>query len=163
MILLLVIGVLVVALLTFLLVTPIIIEVDSELDRPLRLIWRGIGMFSVFVEGDRFWGEFRAFGFHRQFPFKGRPKQKAERPTKKQKRSRFTMRMAINLIRSFRIRELVWHLDTGDFVLNARLFAVAALLSRPHIGIFINFTSSNSLRVTVTNRLISLIWAYVRK
>lgn len=144
-------------LLTFLLVTPIILEVDTDSEQPIRVVLRGVFRFAVIVVGDEFMGEVSVFGIRKRFKFKASTKKKEGRKTK------FTLRKGMQLLRTFQLRLLDWELDTGDYSLNARLYALTWIVARPNVRIRLNFIGCNRLRLVVVNRLISLGWAFLRK
>jgi hypothetical protein len=169
MLILLIIFLVLLVLLTFLLVTPLVLEIDSESSRPLNLRWWGVAGFSVVLEEEEFAGELRIFGFKRRISFTGRKRKKAKakvakpHPEKPKRKRRFTLRMVRNLLGSFKVRQLEWELDTGNFVLNGQLYSVLWMFQRPHMQVSINFLGRNRLKLVVDNRLIRLAWAFLKR
>lgn len=73
------------------------------------------------------------------------------------------LRMARNILRSFRIKRfhLVW--DSDDFIWNARLYPIAWQINRRIAGrLEINFQGRRELALTAENRLARLIWAVLK-
>jgi uncharacterized spore protein YtfJ len=97
MIVLLIILMVFLALLTFLLVTPILLEIDTDSERPLVLTWRGILRLSLVMDADKFCGEVKILGFKKEFQFKSRGKKHA----KKKRNSKLTFHKVLNVLRSF--------------------------------------------------------------
>lgn len=67
----------------------------------------------------------------------------------------------IRIVKSFKIKRMFLNIDTGDYVLNAKLYPIFALLNH-HIGEFsINFEGKNQIVLHIRNRPINLIKAFI--
>jgi hypothetical protein len=159
MMVLLVILMVFLVLLTFLLVTPILLEIDTDSTRPLILRWRGILCLALVMDADKFCGEVKILGFKKEFQFKNRQKKQA----RTKRKSRLTLHKVMNVLRSFQVKNMDWELDTGNYVLNAQLYSVTWILERPRVQIHLNFLGHNRLRMVIGNRLIRLVWAFIKK
>lgn len=81
---------------------------------------------------------------------------------KKDRRSLGIKKM-IRLLRTFTIKKMVINLDTGDDVLNAKLYPIFGFLNY-HIGTFnINFEGRNRLVLQMQNRPIYIIKSFINK
>ena len=103
---------------------------------------------------DFYWGP---ADFHKAPPQKPGGRQKAKR----RKGPKITPEKALRLIRSFRVRYFRWDLDTGNPVLNARLYPAFYLLDRTLGGFGINFQDHNRLALRVVNRPLRILRAFV--
>lgn len=65
------------------------------------------------------------------------------------------------IIRSFRIKVFRLELDTGDILLNARLYPVGALYNHPPGNIQINFQNRNHIDLKVFNRPVYALKAII--
>ncbi len=85
--------------------------------------------------------------------------------TKKVRNSRkvkkFNISLVRRLLRSFKVRRFRMEIDTGDPVLNARLYPLFFLLDRQAGDIRLNFVNRNHLLLQLTNRPIRLLNAFI--
>ena len=157
---------LVVLLIGFLLWTPIIIRIDTETS-DYYVQWRGLA--KARIEGDeqeiiriKLNVLFLNFNF---FPLKrlGKKKKKKEYSEEKKKK-KFNPKnghIALNVMRSFEIKKFLLHLDTGDYVLNAKLYPVFFFLDRFYGDFAINFNNKNRLALHVQNRPIFILKSFI--
>jgi hypothetical protein len=157
---------LVVALLAYLLWMPIELRVDSA--RGLAYLRLGIlakaslepepeqGIRLHLRAGfmDFYWGP---ADFRKAAPKKTGARQKPKR----RKGPKITPEKALRLIRSFRVRYFRCDLDTGNPVLNARLYPAFYLLDRTLGGFGINFQDHNRLALRVENRPLRILRAFI--
>ena len=94
--------------------------------------------------------------------------KKPEKPETKNKtrfshlgESSFSPSKIRRLLRTFRIREFHWELDTGSPVLNAKLFPVFFLSDYRWGGTDLNFEGRNSLALRIENRPIRILTAWI--
>lgn len=70
-------------------------------------------------------------------------------------------RKMLRLVRTFKVQKLRLDMDTGDYVVNAKLYPVFMLLNR-HVGSFhINFQDRNRLVMDVRNTPYRLIKSFI--
>lgn len=158
-------------LLMWLLWAPLRLVIDTE-QAVFRLEWRSIGCVAWLPEQALDLLEVRVLFFRRRLQLgeTGRPKpekrQEKKRPTPKRKGKSLSpkrlMRLAINVLRSFRVRRfhLIW--DTDDFVRNAWFFPPAAWVSARGWPVQINFQGRRELALIVENRLARVVWAVLK-
>lgn len=88
-----------------------------------------------------------------------KPKKIEDKPAKKKRR--MSGRTMLRLVRSFKVQKLRLDMDTGDYVVNAKLYPVFMLLDR-HVGRFhINFQDRNRLVMDVRNTPYRLIKSFI--
>jgi hypothetical protein len=163
MVVLLVILLLLLALVLWLLWAPLQLEIDSR--QPVaRLRWISIGRAAVWYE-EEWWLSFRVFFFQKTLrlaSIKAKPKKRpAKRMKKPKRRGRMTLQKMIRLLRSFRVQEWKWALDTGDYPLNARLYPLN-FTNRLRNHLLVNFNNENYLYVSIWNRPWRMLWAFLR-
>ena len=84
------------------------------------------------------------------------------KPKKREKKpSRFNFQLLWRLLKTFQVKRFLWKLDTGDCVLNARLYPAFALMDYYVGGFQINFEGSNRLLLEVHNRPIHIITSFI--
>jgi len=104
--------------------------------------------------------KFQLFFYHfYYYPFK-----KARAPIFNKKIGNFNIKSskwAKNLIKSFKIKELQLNIDTGDFILNAKLFPLIAILNTTYGDYTINFKGKNYLVFKVQSRPAYIITSFI--
>lgn len=78
---------------------------------------------------------------------------------RKKKGLKISPQKALKLLRTFRVRHFSWDLDTGNPVLNARLFPAFYLLDQTLGGFRINFKDHNRLALRIVNRPVRMLRA----
>lgn len=106
------------------------------------------------------------FWKHQWSLFELRSKQKTTREKKKPRSSRWDKRTFSpakirRLIQSFRVEEFRWELDTGDPVLNAKLYPAFFLSGYRWGATEVNFEGRNSLVLHIVNRPIRMVTAWI--
>jgi len=92
---------------------------------------------------------------------KKKKKKKPDSPKKKKSRKTMSMRRMLRVIRTFRIKKFKLDLDTGDSMLNAKLYPLSALLNFYYGNIGINFEGRNELALIMQNRPIRIIKSFI--
>lgn len=88
-------------------------------------------------------------------------KKKKQREVVKKKRKGLSLKKGLRLLRSFKVKRLLVELDTGNFITNAKLYPVFAILNH-HVGAFhINFEGRNRMALHIRNRPISIIKSFI--
>ncbi len=164
MVVLIVILILLAGLILYLLFMPLELLVDST-ERLLSLRAGGLAKASVEedpAEGIRlhlralfmnfYW---RPSDFHKRQAAQ-KTKEKQRKSTKRNFHPNWT-----KLLRSFRLKAFRLDLDTGDVVLNAKLFPLFTLLDYRFGGFAINFRDYNRLYLRMENRPIRLLTAII--
>ncbi len=96
------------------------------------------------------------------------PLRKSHRPKKEKvgekrptKRRKISPKKILALLRSFKLKRFDLNMDTGDFVLNAKLYPIFNFLDYHAGGFNINFQGNNRLVLMASNRPINIIKVFV--
>ena len=148
-------------LLIYLLWMPIIIKIDTVTSEYF-IQFKGLAKASIL--GDKqelikiklkvLFMNFDLFPLQKMF---SRKKQLKE-PEKKNKN--WTMgkgQKALKVLRSFKVKHLILEMDTGDIILNAKLYPVLFFMNRFKGSYAINFENRNRLALHLENRPIRII------
>jgi hypothetical protein len=156
-----------VALLTYLLLAPIDLVLNSYQNRYL-LRWGWIGKATFSPAGDLPLVQLSAGPFSWRWSLEdlveragrsaGRqqsPASKDNKPVgrKKTRKKRFPKRLILNLMKSFRIKACRLELDTNDYVWNAWLYIPLGIFPVLQRYVTVNFEGRNALVFHLQNRL----------
>jgi len=150
---------------TFLLLTPIVIEFDSEQNLYEVRVAGIVRMRIVF--GEQFiLIKMRAFGFEKTL----NPLQLGSRKIRKEKQINKTDRISFQkamhkgmaVIRTFDVRYLLINIDTDDYAMNGLLYPFAVLVSKPNRQFQINFQGRVEVKVKIVNNLSRMFLAFIR-
>ncbi|WP_422858504.1 hypothetical protein ACOKFD_14150 [Flagellimonas sp. S174] len=108
----------------------------------------------------------KVFFFTRYFsPFDKRKKQvqKTRKGVKKKenKKKGWSLGQIIALLRTFRLKRFRLDIDTGDYITNAKLYPVFALINFYGLPCQINFRDTNGLILQIQNRPIHLLKSFI--
>lgn len=78
------------------------------------------------------------------------------------KRFFWWMKRSIAVVRSFKVKELFLNVDTGDYIYNAYLHPVFYFLGNDHRTLYVNYIGENRFRIIIKNRLINIIFAFIK-
>ncbi len=163
---LLIILLVVFAFLAFLLFTPIVLFIDTSTNQYFVQA-KGVVKASILPDEKEFIKVrckifFYTFYF---FPLRKRKKKIGEKSAdtkkKKKKNRRFNARKIGEVLRSFRLKRLELQLDTGDYVLNAKLVPVFVFLNYKLGNFAINFQGKNHFAMELQNRPVYLIKSFI--
>lgn len=73
----------------------------------------------------------------------------------------FHIRLIKKIPAAFRIKRIIWNIDTGDYPLNAQLIPVASCFNNKKISISVNFNGNNSLYMLAQTRLILILYTII--
>lgn len=165
---------LVLAILLWALLVPFRLEVNSE-SEVYRCGIPGLIMARAEPEGDFFLISFRIFFLNfRMDPFKpssaGKEKEEAEKEKKEaekdkeKKKSKSvlsgrhllkpSLKLLKDIFKAIKLKRLVVDFDTGDDILNAKLYPVCFILSRPNRHVMVNFDDFQRIIIEIRTRLI---------
>ena len=99
--------------------------------------------------------------FWRPSDFRRWGKQKKKSAQKGGKKRNITLGQGKRLLRSFRVKAFRLELDTGNPVLNARLFPMCFLLGKHGGDVGINFLGRNNILLQIANRPIYILNALI--
>ncbi|MBT8261556.1 MAG: hypothetical protein KJO05_01960 [Bacteroidia bacterium] len=164
---LLVIIILLLLLLGYLLWMPVVLKIDTDTNE-YYLQLKGLAKASVLGDDKEVLKVklnvlFLNFNFYPLRKRKASKKKKlkakkGEEDAEKKKRNWTNEgRRAWRVLKTFEIKQLLVELDTGDYVLNAKLYPVFFMLNRWQGSFAINFTNRNRLALIVQNRPIYIL------
>lgn len=167
-VLLLLIGILI-ALLGWLLFSPLILQVNT-VQNEYKLRWWGLGSASVVPVKDDlllrlhlpFW--YKDFSLIKLLFVKStqnKPTRTREAVGKRKSKWRFTWTRFCRILRSFRVLYFRMELDTDDYVTNAFLYPVCSYWNTPTKYVAVNFQGRNQCAFRIQNRLWSVLMALI--
>ncbi len=151
--------------LLYLLFFPISILADTFANKYYAGI-PGIVGFRIMKRKDSWKIQFSIFFLRFKVDFfkrmSGKDHEVQERRISKAKRSKksvqFYLRFMIKILSTFRIKKLVWRLDTGDYPLNAQLIPIVSSLNSDRISISVNFYDRNEFHLLVQTSVFRLLF-----
>lgn len=72
------------------------------------------------------------------------------------------LKKVIKVIKSFKIKELFLNIDTGDVIYNAYLYPLFYFLGGHNRSLFVNYSGEVQFKVTIQNRLINMLIAFIK-
>ena len=153
-------------LLIYVLLIPVIVYINTDKDL-YYLQLQGLVKVSLEKHAEEFIQlKLRMFFMNFYFyPLKSRPKKEKKKKIKKRNmikiRKKIGFRKVLRILKSFTMKKLLVNVDTGDCILNAKLYPVFAFLNY-YIGDFnINYKGENKLVVHIQNRPIYIIKSFI--
>jgi len=150
-----------------LLVTPLELYLDSD-ENIYYLRLRGIFKLWVDMNDDDIKIRASLFSFGVRFKPVERMSRMLDKRKERKKRKKSQMKLkgimriftfAKDIVKSFNVRSFELVVDTGDDILNARLFPFFFLLSNKKRYLRINFEDVNRIRIVIENKLYRLAGA----
>ena len=155
-------------LILFVLVTPLIIRIDTR-ENIYLIRWAGLVRMQILPDTDKLLViNVRSLFWNKDFyPLTKRvakeQKDEPAKPSKKKKRSlRYMSRRAWHVLRSFRVRQFSVDLDTGDYIWNAYLYPVFWFLNTRKRHLYINYEGRVTAKIEIRNRLIRMLYAFIQ-
>ena len=151
--------------LAFLLLVPILIEIDSERDiYQVRIV--GVARVNVIFGKPFILIQIHALGLTKTIDplhLKIKTKKYQEEKPKKAKRISFqkVLRKADAILHTFRVRYFYVNIDTDDYAMNGLLYPFAVLASKPDRQFQINFQRERVLKLKVVNNLERMLLAFI--
>lgn len=164
MIVALIFGLLFLVLLSLLFI-PIELYLDT-LTNQYYLRLRGLAKASIESDEEELL-RIRLKVFFRNFHFYplqklGAPKKEKIKAIKvKKRRKKIGPRKILRLLQSFKVKKIFVNIDTGDYLMNARLYPVFAFLNYHKGNVRINFEGKNQIVLFVQNRPIHIIKSFI--
>jgi len=163
--LLFIVIVMVVLLILSLLITPIIIYIDTLTNQYYIQL---LGMAKANFEKDD--AEFFRIRLNILFfnlyiyPLKKKASNK-EKEIKNhhslKSKKRISIRKIYNILKTFKIKQFFINMDTGNYILNAKLYPLFTLLNYNTGNFHINFQGRNQLVLLAKNRPIDIIRSFI--
>ena len=163
---LIVFSILLLLVITYLLLMPIILKIDTSSNYYCIQIK---GLAKANIEADKkelIKINFKVLVFNFSiYPLK--KKQAAEKntiaknKTKKKHYIKMNFKTGLRLLKSFKIKKMHVDIDTGNCISNAKLYPIFALLNYKRGGWNINFEGRNQLVLYIQNRPIDIIKSFI--
>ncbi len=156
--------------LTYLLLAPIVLHIDTATDQ-YYVNLKGLAKATLIKEEKEFLKVkltvlFMNFNFYplrkigSSTSSEKKQKKKLRARGRKKKRS-MSVRTAFRLLKSFKVKKFLIDIDTGDYVMNAKLYPIFTYLDHRFGGFYINFKGHNRLLIHMYNRPITLIKSFI--
>jgi len=79
----------------------------------------------------------------------------------KKKENEFELKKGLKLLRAFKVKKLIIDIDTGDCILNAKLYPVFAFLNYNFGNFYINFEDRNQMVLYMESRPFNIIKSFI--
>lgn len=159
------VGFIVLLLFVCVLIGLLLMPINLYLNTKYNQYYLTIGDFvKVWLEGDK--EEILKIGlkifFYRHFFYPLRKREIPEQKKKKtKKRKTWSVRKVSSLITSFKLKRFWLDIDTGDSIMNAKLYPLFSFANYYGIPCHINFNDTNLLVVHLQNRPINMIKSFI--
>ena len=154
--------------LLWILVVPVIIFLDTDHNRYLLAL---PGIFKAMVVPSEYFFHIRGriffvpftYNFFLRKPGKKKKDKETEKSAKKRRPKKIfgEFKLAIHVLRAFRIRKLELDIDTEDFLLNAWLIPVFSTVNSENIQMRANFEGYASMLLDLRIRISDLLWIFI--
>lgn len=170
MIWLIVIVSVLIAVLCFIALTPLVIEINSN-KRIYEVRLTGIAKLSVWFNNSTVLLNLQVLGWKKTFnPFApdGEKTVQGIKSSSRKGKKRLQLftrgpgRKIKNIITSFRIKHFYLDADTGDELLNAWLYPAAGYLNAKQMPVSINYKGRVALELKLTNNIARIIMAIIK-
>lgn len=97
------------------------------------------------------------------YPLKlsSKPKKSSKIKKKKTRPRRTNLRKAVRVLQSFEVKRFALDMDTGDYVANAKMYPIFALLNQYVASFQINFEDRNRLVMDIRNRPYRILKSFI--
>jgi hypothetical protein len=144
---------------------PVRLEIDSNREIFRITMTKAISFHLLIVDNEPA-GRLKIFFWKKLFrltPQKPKERREKIKTENSAPRKKFPLRKIVAALKSFRIKRLLIHFDTGDMAINGKLFplfyALSYVLKR---DIAVNFAGENQISVEIENNIARTVWSFVR-
>lgn len=95
------------------------------------------------------------------YPLKYKWPKKKKKEQKSSHKQLLSFTKIIRILKSFKVKKLLLKIDTGDPILNAKLYPIFSLLNYSIGNFSVNFKNKNRLALHIENRPIYLIKSFI--
>ncbi|HOY07894.1 MAG TPA: hypothetical protein PLO67_20930 [Saprospiraceae bacterium] len=157
-------------LLTGLLLTPLRLAIDS-IRGVYQIRWYGLATLNWLPEESPDMLEMRTLFFKKRFNLAahisqrkpaGKPAPARKSRAKPASSPRHMLKIALAILKTFRVRRCQVNWDAGDYVLNAWLFPVCFFLNRFPASVSVNFNGQCDIVLIIENSAGRLLWAFLK-
>jgi len=152
--------------LTYVVFMPMILHIDTVKNN-YYLQLKGIAKANLLAdEREILKVKLKVFFFNFYiYPFKqkkssAKVKKNEIKPAKK-KSQRIDLKKILILSKTFEVKQFRMDIDTGDYITNAKLYPLFALLNYKYGGFHINYQDRNALLLNLENRPIRIIKSFI--
>ncbi len=149
------------AVVAYLLIAPLYLEINSK-KRLFQVRFHRIGSARLNLGDNSLLLQLRILGIGREIDLLTPRKAGAKKPNQQAKSTSPPLRKVLAVIRSFKVNQLSLQLDTGDMALNGLLFPLvttAGWLMNREVGI--NFAARNEFVLEIENNALRMVRAYL--
>ena len=153
-------------LILYLLFVPVVFFIDTTTNE-YYIQLRGLAKVSIVADAKEVLKiklKITFFNFY-FYPLKKKsPPKKKEIAKRNESRTmkRISLRKSVRVLRSFKVKRILLDIDTGDWILNAKLYPIFGFLNY-HVGKFnINFEGRNRLALHLENRPIYILKSFIK-
>jgi len=147
---------------TYLLFAPVFIEINTASEL-FRIRFHQLLSATLLFTEKSILIELKLVRWSTQVNLFATQKKTVEPVIKERKRKNISVSTVIALIKSFRIKEFLLTLDTGNMPLNGLLFPAFQLLGkRFKQNISINFLNNNILILQIENKIAWILWVFIK-
>lgn len=163
---LIIIALLLLAILVWLLFSPIRLKIDTR-ESAYLCSWLGIGRVQLLPVTDDLVIQLQIWFWKKNFyPLRPNPQKEKPKETRKKKKKRKMnfqkyKRKGLRLVRSFRVKAFRLNLDTDDYLQNSYLYPFFHLLSNNNRQLTINYRGETELLLIVENRVARMLIAFL--
>jgi len=151
----------IVAVLAYVLLAPIYIEVDSERNL-CRVRVHQLMSMQLFVKESLFM-ELRITWWHRWFDLLAARNRKTKPKKNVERKAVIPYHKILAVLRTFKIRKCEVNIDSGDNYVNGIFFPWVRLLGwYSHRNITVNFLGENRLILEIENNAARILWAFLK-
>jgi len=155
-----------IVLVIFLLLAPIILFIDTNTNQ-YYIQLKGLAKLNFEADEDEFL-KIKLKLFFMNFDFyplrkhkKNINKKRLTKAKSKKKQNRFKLKTALRLLKTFKVKQFVLEIDTGDCIYNAKLYPIFAFLNYRTGSFNINFTGKNHFLLCLENRPIYILRSFI--
>ena len=147
--------------LVFFLFTPIVLKVDTS-KKEYYVQIKGIIMCSIVWQDELVMKVRIPFYNFDVKPLKKTKKKKAVKKKSKNTLSTRRVKSVLKVLKSFKVKQFSLNIDTSNVVSNGYLYPLFFFLNKKNRRMTINYEGRVELLVHLENRLINMIWAYLK-
>ena len=152
-------------LLSYILLAPLYIELDSR-KRLFRFRFHRLASARIYLASESLFIDFKIIWWVKTVDLFLPRKKKDEKVKRKKKRRRMNMKSFNKIwaaVKTFKVKKCSVNIDTGDMPLNGIIYPVFVWLSYKTGRTFsINFQDENEIIFVSKNNIARMLWAYTR-
>lgn len=154
-------------LISYLLLAPIILEIDSDAGI-CRVRFHKIVSANLKIDEESIFLKLKLAGWRKKYnllDFITKPKEKKSVIKRsKKERDNLSFKKMFRILKSFRVRRFFISVDTDNMQMDGFLYPVFLLIQNlTGKKIQINFIGENTVKLTIENNIARVMWAFIKK